>query len=262
MESSPKNVGTAEVTAYSDVDENGNPKAIGVKFKTSALDNMPKDLNMKGDWFDLNGNGKVDVDMTKNPPFMETLGDYMARFDIPGNLKDIPYKFIEMNWNPMGHPPKGWSVPHFDFHFYMTPESDVDAIGLGPKGFLVSEDCFTKAIKPVDPKYVGPNYKDMQFAVGKMGNHLVDPTAPEIAKNDPMLFKYAFIYGCYDGKVTFWEPMITRDFLASGETVEAEIPLPKAYAVAGWYPTKYAIRHTDDGYTTVSIEDFVKRDAS
>lgn len=262
-ESAPAKLANADITAISEVDPDGTPKAIGFKFKTEALDAMPKDLNMEADWFDINGNGKLDMDMMATPPLMETLGDYLVRFDVPGDIKDMPFKFLEMNWNAMGHPPKPWEVPHFDFHFYMSSREEVDGIKLGPVGVLIGEEELKKAIMPVDPAHVGKGYVNMgaEASVGKMGNHLIDPTSPELAPENASPFTHTFIFGCYEGKVTFWEPMITRDYLKSGETLERDINLPEKYAVAGWYPTKYCVRHAD-GYTTVTLEGFVKRDAS
>lgn len=261
-ESSAEMVAQAPVTMVTEVDAEGNPKMIGFRFKTSDLEGMPKDMNMEAPWFDVNGNGKLDMDMMSNPPLVETHGDYKARFDVPASFSGTPFKFLEINWNPMGHPPEPWLQPHFDFHFYTVPRAEVDAIPLGPAAFLIGEEEFKLAVKPVPDGYVGKGYVDVGAAVGNMGNHLIDPTSPELRMENAEKFKYAFIYGCYDAKVTFWEPMITREYLLSKETLEKDIVVPEKYAVAGWYPTKYCVRHSEDGYTTVSLEGFTKRDAS
>ena len=37
-----------------------------------------------------------------------------------------PYKFIELDWNPAGHPPEDiYTLPHFDFHFCKTYDGAV-----------------------------------------------------------------------------------------------------------------------------------------
>ncbi|MGI8637700.1 MAG: hypothetical protein ACR2KZ_20055, partial [Segetibacter sp.] len=45
--------------------------------------------------------------------------------------------------------------------------------------------------------------------VPQMGKHFVDIASPEL-NGQP--FTQTFIYGSYDSKVTFYEPMITLDF--------------------------------------------------
>src|SRR5215207_6231880 len=40
-----------------------------------------------------------------------------------------PYRFVLFDWNPLGHPLAGvFDVPHFDFHFYVVPQAEVEAI--------------------------------------------------------------------------------------------------------------------------------------
>ena len=79
-------------------------------------------------------------------------------------------------------------------------------------------------------------------AVAAMGNHLVDSKDPELA--DPTLgFSSTFIYGAYDGKLIFLEPMVSHKFLSSKP--DRCIPLrgPQAYAVSGYYPSTYCVRY-------------------
>ena len=41
----------------------------------------------------------------------------------PPPLAPEPYRFMMLDWNPQGHQPPGvYTVPHFDFHFYMVPD--------------------------------------------------------------------------------------------------------------------------------------------
>ena len=70
---------------------------------------------------------------------------------------------------------------------------------------------------------------------------------------------HSFVFGAYDGKVTFYEPMIT---LVLPEPARSCVPIkqPEAWATEGYYPTPYCIRHLeDDKRYTVSLEDFVHR---
>ena len=97
-----------------------------------------------------------------------------------------------------------------------------------------------------------------------MGNHLIDSKAPELAPGGPP-FTYTFIYGAYDGHVSFYEPMITRAFLIGRPDQCMALKAPEAFELAGYYPTEYCIRTgQDDGgeaVYTISLETFVRRDA-
>ncbi|MCW3108253.1 MAG: hypothetical protein JWQ09_2759, partial [Segetibacter sp.] len=73
-------------------------------------------------------------------------------------------------------------------------------------------------------------------------------------------FSQTFIYGTYDGKVTFYEPMITLAFLKSTTSFERAIPQPAKFKKAGYYPTKMRVtKH--DGVTDIVLDGFVQRQA-
>jgi hypothetical protein len=94
--------------------------------------------------------------------------------------------------------------------------------------------------------------------VPQMGLHWLDGTSPEL---NGQRFTQTFILGSYDGKITFYEPMITKEFLLSASNFERNIPQPAKYQKAGYYPTKMRIiRH--DRVTEVILDGFVKRQAS
>ena len=95
-----------------------------------------------------------------------------------------------------------------------------------------------------------------------MGNHLNNSKAPELAPNGPK-FTHTFIFGAHDGNVTFYEPMITRAFLASRPDICVPIKQPQAWAVDGHYPTTYCIHDLgSEGRITGSLEEFVARSAN
>lgn len=266
FEGTPGTIPGGELVCYARLNDAGDPEEIGYKFKLAMLDKLPKEMNKDSIQFDINGNGKIEIDITKNPPLVEFLGDYSVRLDLPEELQgreDIPFTFLRFDWNPMGHPPMGWMTPHSDFHFYMVPQSEMDAIEPGPLPHVISEASHAKAMLSVPPKYLGKGFVDTDppSTVGGMGNHLIDETTPEIM--DPKMHKmtYTWIYGTYGGHVTFWEPMISSEFLNTKTDAVVDIKLPEAYEKAGWYPTKYAIRHHADGTCTVGLEGFVKRAA-
>lgn len=94
--------------------------------------------------------------------------------------------------------------------------------------------------------------------VPQMGKHHLDGTAPELHGEQ---FTQTFIYGSYDGKVTFLEPMIILDFLKANNNYERIIPQPAKFKVAGYYPTKMRIKK-QNGVTDIILEGFVYRQAS
>ena len=182
--------------------------------------------------------------------------------DSAARRADIPFKWVLLNWNPAGHIPPGiYDVPHFDVHFEMVPIAEVFAIDSGPCGpESVRCDQFQIARKPVPPNYVPAEYQDVEAVAPAMGNHLLDLTGPEFNKHP---FTRSWIYGTYDGKVIFYEEMVTRSHLLSKPNVCSPIKMAKAVATDGFYPTVSCIRHNAaTGEYTVSIEQFVLRKAS
>jgi len=107
--------------------------------------------------------------------------------------------------------------------------------------------------------YMAPDYINPPgSAEPRMGNHWVDATAPELNGGS---FTYTFIYGTYDGQVTFWEPMITNAFLATRPNATANIKQPQRYAERGRsYPTRYTIRYDAAALEYhITLEGFVLR---
>lgn len=76
--------------------------------------------------------------------------------------------------------------------------------------------------------------------VARMSAHAIDPTSPELNKRS---FVKTFIYGFYDGKMIFIEPMMTKDFLETRPNVTDRIRLPKSYSMHAYYPTAYSVKH-------------------
>ena len=107
-------------------------------------------------------------------------------------------------------------------------------------------------------RYVHADHIDVGAAVPDMGNHLINSRAPELAPGGPA-FTHTFIFGAYDGEITFLEPMITRAYLVSKPDMCEAIKQPEAWLVPGWYPARYCIRHVgSEGRVNVSLEEFTK----
>jgi hypothetical protein len=197
--------------------------------------------------FDLDGNGKHTGH--------ECLGDEKRILDVPvDSSAGLPFRRIQINWNPAGHQNTPYAQPHFDFHFHTGDRSRVEAIAPGRCGELVDCGDFKVATRTVPARYVPSGYIDVGAVVPRMGNHLLDSQSPELKNSLP--FTSTFIYGAYDGEVIFWEPMITLDLLRNTQDSCLEIRQPEAFQQAGYYPTQYCVRQDRGGWRTVSLERF------
>jgi hypothetical protein len=159
-----------------------------------------------------------------------------------------PFKFAMVNWNSSGHEPDGvYTLPHFDFHFYTSAQTEV----------MNYTDMAKANIAPA-ADYIPANHFGGD-PVPMMGKHWVDLTSPELTGQAP--FTQTFIYGSYDGKVVFYEPMITLNFLKNTTEFERPIPQPSKFQASGYYPTKMKIKKKS-GTTEVVLDGFVYRQAS
>lgn len=171
---------------------------------------------------------------------------------LPGPAHATGYKTVMIGWNPMGHEPEGiYTLPHFDFHFYMQTMGQIMQIEGGPDAGAWS------LVGTVFPEFYvfGPE----PFAVPHMGVHWSDVRSPEFS---PAGFSRTFIYGSYQDRVTFLEPMITLDYLLSLAPGESEtIPVPSllSYQDPGYYPLSYTITHTTYGTYIIALTDLVWR---
>ena len=175
---------------------------------------------------------------------------------------DVPFKWVLLNWNPHGHIPPGvYDTPHFDVHFYLDSIESTFAIQSGPCGpEHVRCDQFAEARQPVPEGYMHPDFRDVEAVAPAMGNHLIDPSAPEFHGRS---FDRTWIYGVYGGRVTFYEEMVTVRYLESRPDACQPIKAPPRVARTGYYPTRSCIRYDASraGYT-VSLEGFALRQGS
>lgn len=171
---------------------------------------------------------------------------------IPSRSADVPFQHIMLDWNPHGHEPAGlYDKAHFDFHFYLTSEAERKAIP-------PYEQDSSKFKALPGASYMPNLYVPIPGGVPQMGTHWIDVTSGEFG---PAGFTQTFIYGTYDGKVNFYEPMITKAFLDANTNFERAIPTPAKFQKAGYYPTKMKVIKSQ-GATQVTIENFVYRSAS
>lgn len=237
----------------------GEPQALGIALTETALAGLATRMNTTSRCFDKNGDGTV--------AHGECLGDYQATLAMPAGASDLrlPFRWATVNWNPEGHLPPApavWSAAHFDFHFFLAEPALINGIRTGPCAEFIHCEDSARATKPLPARHAPEDYIDVGAAVAAMGNHLVDARDPELA--DPARgFSHTFIYGTYDGKLIFLEPMVSHAFLSRRPRDCRPVRPPEAYATAGYYPTSYCVRH--DGTTgtyRITLEDLVYHDAT
>ena len=151
---------------------------------------------------------------------------------LPASVTGLPFKDMAINWNAQGHPPPGiYDVPHFDFHFYLIDMATRDTISPSDPNALASPP----------PDQIPTGYVPLAPAVvPMMGVHWIDPSSSEFHGTP---FTKTFIYGFDDGKMIFYEPMVTTAYLATNPSFQASIAQPQTYPSHGLYPTGYAISY-------------------
>lgn len=252
-------LGRGSVSSYAELDTKGNPSVLGVVFSPTALDGLPTGSDGHH-CFDRNKDGVIDpaTECNETFEFVIPLPDAVSR------RPDIPFKWVMFNWNPHGHTPPGiWDVPHFDVHFYLEPR--ITTILAIPSGACGPEFVDCKHWE-VGRKPIPPNYIHSDFLVGAvspaMGGHWRDGKDP-VFPPEKRPFTRSWLFGGYDGKVIFYENMVTRTFLLSKPDVCDPIKSAKAVALSGFYPTVSCVRYdSKTGEYTISLEKFLLRESS
>lgn len=221
-------MGNGTVRSWVHTDKDGKPDQIGITFTESALENLPKTKPDNG------------------------MDGYEFTLKLPKEASVLPFNHIGIDWNPFGHVPAPiYTVPHFDFHFYMmTPEErmEIDPAGEGLKL------CQKKPEPSALPKdFIYAPDSEIKY----MGSHWVDVNTPELHGKP---FTQTFIYGSYNGKVAFIEPMVTLAYLQSKPSASFPLPQPQKQTTKGkYYPTKYHIKYLADRHEyQIVLDGFVK----
>ncbi len=256
---SPAPVGAGTARMFIELGADGAPQTIGISLTEAALSGLADRMNTTSRCFDKDGDGHV--------AHGECLGDYQTDLALPSGSTELglPFRWATVNWNPEGHLPPAppvWSAPHFDFHFFIVDPAVIHGIRSGPCGEFIACDDFATATTPLPEGNLPEDYIDVGAAVAAMGNHLVDAKDPELL--DPSLgFTRTFIYGAYGGRLVFLEPMVSRAFLLSRPDACAPVKAPRAWAQAGYYPTRYCVRHDAASMTyRITLEGLTQRQAT
>lgn len=159
------------------------------------------------------------------------------------------FDHLVADWNPHGHMPGPYLPAHFDFHFYM--------LSMAQRMQITATDPLS--VSPLPAGYLPNDYIGPLGPEPEMGGHCVDITSPELGG---AAFTHTFIYGAYDSKVAFYEPMITHDYLVNGSGGNFAIKQPAYFSKSGYYPTRYSISTDAGGTRYVVLSDFVYRTAN
>jgi hypothetical protein len=141
------------------------------------------------------------------------------------------FKLLTVYWEPHGHPPGPFLVPHFDFHFNAISADEVKAI-----------DC-ADSTKPsrLPTAYELPDVSIPQLGtllglcVPTMGMHAM-PGA-DVHATTP--FQKSMIVGYYGGRPIFVEPMIPRTTLLARQSFTLDIPQVPDRPAGARYPTTF-----------------------
>jgi hypothetical protein len=196
-------VGNGKARSFFEPDDHGHPESMGIAIDEAAVENLP-------------GHESFFV------------------LPLPAIAKQTtPYNHISLDWTPHGHGPALiYDKPHFDMHFYMIDEAEKNSIDTTKPALNILPDSVFM------PSFYAPE----PGGIPKMGKHWVDITSPELNPAKPTPFTSTFIYGSFNGKVIFHEPMITRAFLLSKPDTVMNIRQPARFAKPGHYPTKYQVK--------------------
>ena len=223
-----KPLGAGQARSWVRLDRDGNPVAVGVTFSENALETLPKEP----------------------PAGAEGVAISLA---LPEEAAATPFKHIGLDYNPHGHEPvKIYDTAHFDFHFYMISETERE-------GITATGDGLAKGNRQPAAEFIPEGYVAVPNGlVPRMGAHWVNPAGREL-NGQP--FTTTFLFGSYDGRLIFAEPMITKSFLEAKTNVTELIKLPKSYERRGaYYPAKYSIRYDAAAREyTVALEGMTQR---
>jgi hypothetical protein len=189
---------------------NGKPASLGITFSETALQGLP-----------------TAEQLPKNMPMME------YELALPPEAKATGFDHISLDYGPLGHEPKNiYDKPHFDVHFYMTSPAERKKITAQGKDLAICEKKPAAGLLPAG--YILPP----ATSIPRMGMHAMDPSGAEFRGGE---FTQTFIYGYYNGKMTFIEPMIAVSYLATKPNFSTPVKTPAIYEKPGFYPTRYSI---------------------
>lgn len=153
------------------------------------------------------------------------------------------FDHLTLYWEPMGHPPAAYLVPHFDFHFYLIPEerrlaidcADLTKPDVLPEGYSLPDEQLPPEMVEVTgvETLVG-------VCVPTMGMHALRTAELE----SEATFDGTIVVGYYAGEPIFLEPMIPQTRLLQRRSFE--LPIPTVPGIEGTQPTVFRADYVED----------------
>ena len=217
-------LGNGSARVFVTLDADKHPTSLGVSISESAMTGLP---------------------MTPKAPSPSAA---MLMLALPAEAKVTGFDHVMVDWNPVGHEPEHvYTLPHFDFHFYSATEAEQMAI------MPNAPDFEQRASRVPDAQFAPEGYVAAHVlmkapapaaTIPMMGLHWIDGAAAEL---HGQTFTSTFIWGSFDGRFIFLEPMITKAHIESakssaGNAITMPLKSPAKYERAGYYPDQYSIR--------------------
>jgi hypothetical protein len=151
-------------------------------------------------------------------------------------LKQSGMTHLTFYWEADGHPPVAFMTPHFDFHFYLVPASEVAAMDckdLSKPAVLPTAFTLGDIDLPPDMQKMMGVKSMVGLCVPGMGMHSL--LTSEFERKDA--FDGSMVIGYYKGKAIFMEPMISKAMLM--KKTSFDLPIPDVPGLTGAHPTKF-----------------------
>lgn len=221
-------LGQGTARTYVVLDNSGKPSSLGVAISETAMATLPQ------------------------TPMPGMPSAAMLTLSLPAEAATTGFNHVMLDWNPAGHEPEHvYTHPHFDFHFYQMTPAERDALVPSNPEFATKTAIFPAA------EYVPNGFMAMSTlanipaaaaAVPFMGMHWLDTSSPELQPPpNGKTFTSTFIYGSYNGRFTFVEPMITKAFIETAkgkpQGISFPVAVPNKVATTGAYPSSYSIKY-------------------
>lgn len=217
-------LGTGTVNAFVELDGDGTPVSMGVRFTEATLTSLP------------------------------THGAVETVLALPADAAVAPYDHVSFDWQPHGHEPNGvYTIPHFDIHFYLMTMAE--------RATIDPADT-TKVNRRPAPEYIPAGYVPTPGAVPMMGAHWVDPTSPEFTPAGfSRTFLYGFWDGSMNFvEPMITKAFIESVKAMPSQSVTFPIPQPQAFETTGFYPTAYSVRYDADAEAyEIVLEELTQR---
>ncbi len=139
-------------------------------------------------------------------------------------------RHLTVYWEPHGHPPGPYMVPHFDFHFYtITPEE------------RMAIDCVDSAKPSELPAGYGLPDVELPAPIGLLPGLCIQGMGMHALLNSELQseksFRGTMVVGYNNGKPIFVEPMLTREMLM--ERRSFDLTLPSIPGMSAPHPTVF-----------------------